>query len=99
MKLLHLENSGPTVAVLLVLVVVCVLLLNLVFQSTMDTIEWQEEIYKVEAGDSLWKISYNYCPDTVDRREWVEEIAALNDLNGSTIHPGQKLIVLAPVKE
>ena len=94
-----LASSTFTVLILAVLVVCCVLLLNYMGLSTMDEIEWREEIYSVQAGDSLWSISRAYCPDKVDRREWVEEIQALNGLSGSSIHAGQQLIVLAPVKE
>lgn len=93
-----LESNAATIVLLIVLVVVSVLLLNYAFQSTMDAVEWQEETYKVKAGDSLWAISGGYCPDGVDRREWIDEIQALNDLPDSTIHTGQKLIVLTPVK-
>lgn len=93
-----LENNTLLIVLLVVFVVASVLLLNWSFQSTMDNVEWREEIHKVTEGDSLWAISYDYCPDNVDRREWVKEIRALNDLPDSIIHPGQRLIVLAPVK-
>ena len=89
------ENNTVAVALLLVvLVLVSILLLNHVFRSTMDAVDWQEGIYRVERGDSLWSISGRYCPDSVDRREWIEEIQALNDLSDGTIRPGQKLIIL-----
>lgn len=93
--------SNNTLMVLLlaaVLIVASVLLLNWVFQPTMDAIEWKETTYRVQAGDSLWIISGDYCPDSVDRREWIDEVQALNGLEDSVIHPGQKLTVLAPVK-
>lgn len=69
------------------------------YQPTMDEIEWHETIHHVQAGDTLWTIASTHCPDQVDRREWVEEIQALNGLRSSTIHPGQRLTVLTPVKE
>lgn len=93
--------SSPWPAVLAVLVLLCVgiLLLGAVFGSTMDGVEWQEEIYRVKSGDSLWKVSGLYCPDDVDRREWIAEVQELNDLEDSIIYPGQRLKVLAPVEE
>lgn len=95
-----LDNSPLLMLILGVLIVaVSVLILNYAFQPTMDGIEWQEETYIVMSGDSLWAISKEYCPEGVDCREWIEEIRALNDLPDSNIHPGQTLIVLAPVKE
>lgn len=94
-----LESNASTVVLLIILAVACVLVLNYAFQPTMDGIEWQEEIYTVQSGDSLWTVASNYCPEGVDCREWIDEIQALNDLPDSMIHPGQTLIVLAPVKE
>lgn len=94
-----LEHSTLTALLLLaILVLVSIILLNQAFQPTMDDIEWQEETYQVQVGDSLWAISADYCPDSVDRREWIEEVQTLNGLPDSMIHPGQELIVLA-VKE
>lgn len=94
-----LEGSAPTVILLIALVVASVLVLNYAFQPTMDGVQWQETTYRVQAGDSLWTISADYCPDGVDRREWVDEIRALNGMTDSTIHPGQTLTVLVAVEE
>ena len=93
-----LNNPLITTLLLILLIAIAFLVLCLAGRSTMDRVEWQEETYKVQSGDSLWMLSYEYCPDNVDRREWIEEIRALNGLTGSTIYPGQRLTVLA-VKE
>ena len=93
-----LESNTATVVLLIALVVASVLILNWALQPTMDGIEWKETTYRVQVGDSLWAISADYCPDGVDRREWIEEIQALNDLPDSMIYPGQTLTVLTPVK-
>lgn len=93
--------ANNTLSVLLlagVIVLVSILLLNYVFGSTMDGIEWEEKIYRVGKGETLWAIAEEYCPSGVDRREWIEEIRVLNDLPNSTIYAGQFLIVLAPAK-
>ena len=94
-----LTNNTLLVLLLAVLVVVSVLLLNHAFQSTMDGVEWQETVHVVERGDSLWAISGKYCPESVDRREWIEEVQVLNDMPDSNIRPGQRLTVLALTKE
>jgi hypothetical protein len=94
-----LESNVTAVVLLVLLAVLAVLALNYAFQPTMDRIEWQEKTYRVQAGDSLWAISADYCPEGVDRREWVDEIRALNGLSDSIIHPGQRLTVLVAVEE
>lgn len=92
-----LSNDGIAIAALLIVGIVCVLLLCWSFRPTMDGYEWQEELYTVQEGDSLWSIAGRYCPDGVDRGEWVDEIQALNDLRSSIIHPGDDLIVLVAI--
>lgn len=95
-----LENDAIMMIVLAAaLIGASILLLNWVFQPTMDGIDWREDVYTVEGGDSLWELSGKYCPDTVDRREWIDEVQALNGMQSSTIYAGQKIIILEPVKE
>lgn len=93
--------SNPTIMVLtlVLLIVVSILVLSLACRSTLDRIEWHEEVYRVQSGDSLWAISGQYCPDSVDRREWIEEVQNLNGLTSSFIYPGQRLTVLVPEEE
>ena len=71
-------------------------LLIVAVQPTMNKIEWQEETYSVKSGDTLWEIADKYCPDIVDKREWIAEVQKLNNLHGSALRIGQKLTVLAP---
>lgn len=97
MKILE-NNIFWAVVLGVVLIGISVLLLNQAVQSTMDRFEWGEESYIVEEGDSLWTISHDYCPEKVDRRDWIDEVQALNDLPSSKIYPGQVLTVLAPIK-
>lgn len=93
--------NTPWVAVVLlvVLLVIGICALSFAFRSTMDRVDWQEDTYRVKSGDSLWAISGKYCPDSVDRREWIEEVQNLNGLTSSFIYPGQRLTVLVPVEE
>ena len=92
--------SNPLIAILLLIVFLAFgfLVLSLVGQSSMDRVEWVEEVYRVQSGDSLWEISGKYCPDNVDRREWIDEVQARNGLTSSFIYAGQRLYVFAPAK-
>ena len=91
-------NTFTAVLLLIALLVGSVLVLNLAAQPTMDAIEWQEETYRVQMGDSLWAIAETYCPENVDRREWINAVQELNGMDDSILHPNQKLKVLAPIK-
>lgn len=91
------DNSIILVLLLVVLFTTLALSLVYTFRPTMDDIEWREMTHTVLAGDTLWSIASDYCPDSVDRREWIAEVKVLNAMETSTIHPGQKLTVLLPV--
>lgn len=89
------ENIIAVVAMVAFTVAAFALLIVAV-QPTMNKIEWQEETYIVKNGDTLWEIADKYCPDIVDKREWIAEVQELNNLHGSTLRIGQRLTVLAP---
>lgn len=92
--------TSNTVAVffLILLLIGSILLLRYAFRPTMDAVDWHEEIHQVRAGESLWAISGKYCPENVDRREWIAAVQELNGMDDSIIYPNQKLTVLTPNK-
>lgn len=47
--------------------------------------------YTVGQGDTLWGIAESVTDDGEDVRELLVVVRELNDLDGSTIHPGQIL--------
>ena len=87
-------HIGAAVAVIALLIILLMVLIAV--QPTMNKIEWEEETYIVKSGDTLWRIADKYCPDIVDKREWIAEVQELNNLHSSVLHPGQSLKVLVP---
>lgn len=65
-------------------------------KSTLDRVQWAEETYIVEKGDTLWGIGSMYCPENVSLREWIDEVRDLNDLYDCVIYTGDSLIILVP---
>ena len=63
------------------------------YKQTKIIYSLKETTYIVEPYDSLWKIACMYCPDDLDKYEYIKLIEEKNNIIG-TIHPGQKLIVL-----
>lgn len=93
------ETKGNFTTIILGAVILITLALAFIYalQPTTDLVEWREETYIVQSGDSLWSISYNYCPENVDRREWIAEVQQINGLPNSNIRAGQRLIVITPI--
>ena len=52
--------------------------------------------YEYMTGTSLWDLSRN-CPETVDKRDCIAEIIALNAMTGSAVHANRLYVV--PVYE
>lgn len=87
-------SEGVLVAGGMFIVLLCVLILAQAIGPSMADYEWQEEIYTVQPGDSLWSISHEYCPDGVVRDEWLHAVLELNRLTSDIIRPGDDLLVL-----
>jgi len=56
-------------------------------------IQAEHDTVFVNSGDTLWSIAKNNMPENSDIREYISELRRLNELNGSSIRTGQKLIL------
>lgn len=83
----------------MIIIVLCVILifaliLGIIAASIRETTyDFEETTYTVEKGDCLWYIANEYCPNSMDRHEYIKLIQERNNLENSTIYPGQQLIV------
>ena len=42
-------------------------------------------------GDTLWSMADEYCPQNMDKREWIAEVMQLNDIE--VLQPGKIEVV------
>ena len=47
----------------------------------------------MRSGETLWKIAGDHTADGADVRDTVDDIKAMNSLDGSKIFPGDRLII------
>jgi LysM repeat protein len=59
-------------------------------QATASTTKVSFQYITVGAGDTLWSIAAKYAPNA-DRRDTVDAIITLNNLQTATLQPGQRI--------
>lgn len=84
------SKKGIGVAAITAATILCVVL---VITVGAGSTELDEEIYIVERGDSLWSISAEFCPDSMNRQDWIAMVRERNGITGSLIRPGQRIVV------
>lgn len=75
------------------MVFVVVLLVSLLATATVTNYQFREQTYVVISGDCLWDIASKYCPNGMDKWEYIEKVRDANGLMTYTIQPGQVLTV------
>jgi LysM repeat protein len=80
------------VVVIISIVVLAVFLLASAVQATGAAPESTID-YRVRSGDTLWSIAETHASAPGDLRATIHDIQVLNDLDGSTIHAGQVLVL------
>lgn len=81
---------GLTLAVIAVFCTVCAIIVAI---SCRNGTELYEDTYVVRRGDSLWSISAEFCPDGMNRQDWIAMVRERNGITGSLIRPGQRIVV------
>ncbi len=78
---------------LLIMILITILSVSLLLNSggASDVTQYTE--FQVEPGHTLWGIAQENLPDNMDIRKYVFEIARINEINNSIIHPGEILLL------
>lgn len=94
------ENNALT-AVLFgaALIIASIMVLNYLNKPTMEFVNWTEQVYRVQPGESLWQIAMDHCPAGVNHQEWIREVRELNRMESNKIFADQWLVILTPAKE
>lgn len=87
---MKIKSCIELICVILALVLFCTLA---VMALSKPEHNFMETTYKVESGDCLWDISVEFCPDTMNKWDYIDLIIERNNLSDPTIYPGQNLII------
>ena len=44
--------------------------------------------YEYDTCDTLWELTV-YCPDTVDKRDFIDEVMKINNMKNETVYSGR----------
>lgn len=86
------SNALLRVVVLLTVAVAALFLLLAGQVDAGDSAVLTQE-HVVRSGETLWEIAGSHTADGADVRDTVDDIKAMNVLDGSTIFPGDRLII------
>jgi hypothetical protein len=86
------SNALLRVVVLLTVAVAALFLLLAGQVDAGDSAMLTQE-HVVRSGETLWEIAGSHTADGADVRDTVDDIKAMNVLDGSTIFPGDRLII------
>jgi nucleoid-associated protein YgaU len=86
------SNALLRVVVLLTVAVAALFLLLAGQVDAGDSAVLTQE-HVVRSGETLWEIAGSRTADGADVRDTVDDIKAMNVLDGSTIFPGDRLII------
>jgi len=77
--------------------VTVLLIIVVTYKATAPSPTYNSVEYRVKSGDTLWTLADEYCPDSMDKREWIHKVMRDNDIVGY-IYPGDT-VVMAEVSE
>jgi len=81
-------------AIIAIAAVVYIALLIYFSQAPQSDMTIAKEVYTVRSGDTLWEIADGYCPDTYDKRIWIDDVIRINGMDDAIILPGDALTVI-----
>lgn len=83
-----------TIAIILILI----LIIAFTVAASQDKPEMIEATYTVKKGDTLWSIAERYCPNTMDKREYIWIVQKINNLSQNTyLIPNAEIKILKEV--
>ena len=100
MKKQHRQKSPPYFLYLMILILIIYSYYIIdQYSNAKDKFYYEEQIYYVHTGDTLWSIGQKYKSDTDDIREWMSKVKEINNMETSDIVAGTKIIILVNSEE
>ena len=78
--------------VLITLAIFLLIAILIAFTSARKPEVTGTETVTVYAGDTLWEMADEYCPASIDKREWIYTVKKMNKINVLT--PGEIEVIV-----
>ena len=78
--------------VLMIIIFIVITIFAIRARLNETNVEYIEEIYVVQAGDTLWGIAEEYCGEHQSINEYIYKLKKVNNI-GSDLKAGQTIII------
>ena len=92
-------KKGKTVMKNIYIIILIFIVIFAIACRASDKPEMYIASYTVKDGDTLWSIAKRYCPNTMDKREYIYKVKKLNNLPQNTfLLPNVEIKILKEIK-
>lgn len=70
------------------------LIIEIVILCSCNKQEIHTQTYVVTQGDTLWSIASEYCPKNIDKRDYIDELIKLNNIENCMIRANSSIQVI-----
>lgn len=90
------ERREETLVILIVLILAALVIMLICYREseTPKREDFVPVMRTICAGDTAWELADEYCPDTLDKREYLGWVAQENGRDVGSIKAGETLIFL-----
>ena len=87
------NKSIITIAVIVLIVVLAVItIISIRDKYRFHEEQYEEKVYYVKSGDTLWELAGEFCYEKDDIRVWIDKVTEYNGIN-CNLQVGQRIIV------
>jgi hypothetical protein len=84
----------PTLAQAILMLIIAIIVTVAFVSCHKEDVEWNTFEYTVSPGETMWEIAEEYCPEGMDKREYIYKVEKINNINAGDLSVGQTVTLL-----